>query len=329
MDFITLAHFMLTVTKKKGAPIREPYPPFLVISEDQYYPRFRVWISSKTHPKLHRHIEKYNGSPPGERFISMSFSKMPHMDDDEFYDPEYRWVSKVDENVLWKSLNSQRTRHPMEIPHEDGDLYFGRMCSLGPEDIYSHSPGWHSCHFKSDRPPILSSDGESPDFEWNSSLRRWITRTKWGTIVPQQYDAPNFGVDGDCLTHVDPLKFPSMSEAKELIESKRRIHSNKQTPTFCTCTRCDWTYDRDTYFVQVNGVPCKLCYFHWDTCYGDIYNGMFVCSEKGCKKGRFENDDDDEHFHAKTTRFLCSECYAQTSKDVSQYIELDGAHELY
>jgi len=56
---------------------------------------------------------------------------------------------------------------------------------------------------------------------------------------------------------------------------------------------------------------------------------LFVCSEKGCKKGRFGTDDDDEHLYDKTTRFLCSECYEQTSEDVSQYIELDGVQELY
>ena len=90
MDFITLAQFMFTVTKDKRSPIIEHYTQFYKV--DQYYPRFGVWISFENHPELHRHLVKYNRSPPGDRFISIRFSKMPHMDDDEFNDSEYRWV---------------------------------------------------------------------------------------------------------------------------------------------------------------------------------------------------------------------------------------------
>jgi len=332
MDYITLAHFLLTVTKEKGAPIREPYPSFDIISEDEYYPRFDVWISDrKPHRKLHRQLKKlreYSERHGTNKGFGGLHSELPHMDNDEFYKLKYRWVSKVDEPILWKTINRERTLHPMKIPHKDGELWYGRTSSSGPCDITWSSPGWQSCRYKSNLHPILSSDGESPDFEWDSSLGRWITRTEWGTIVPQLYDATN-GVRNKCLSHVDPSKFPSMYEASEIIKTRKRICLINQEETFCICTKCDWSYDQECHFVKVNGVPCKICFFHWDTLYREIYGGLFVCSEKGCKKGRFGTDDDDEHLYDKTTRFLCSECYEQTSEDVSQYIELDGVQELY
>ena len=222
MNAIQLAHFLSTVTKKKGPPTRNHL--FVITDEYEYYSRFDVWIPPKIYPELCRHINKYNR---GSTTV-LHHRDLPHMDDDEFLLQEDRWVSKVDEPILWEKLHCKRTQHPMKIPHMDGNLFFGKMCSSGPCDIYWRYPGWHTSNFESEMSPILSSDGESHDFEWNSTLRRWITRTIWGTIVPQQCDGwnqINSGA-GYCLSHVDPSKFPSMSEAKKLLEYRKRIRSN-------------------------------------------------------------------------------------------------------